>query len=85
VRRGAFAAAGRPDHTRYLATTLTGESLMKLEHLRRHDIAATAYATGAGLDEYRILASGLWPPYTDFDAVLDLCNRGLEELALVTV
>ncbi|GAA3348868.1 hypothetical protein GCM10020358_68940 [Amorphoplanes nipponensis] len=85
VRRGAFAAAGRADNTRYLATTLTGASLEQLKHLRRHDIAAATYATRAGLDEYRILASGVWPPHTDFDAVLGLCDRGLEELSLVTV
>lgn len=85
VRRGAFAAAERSDHTAYLAATLTGTSLEQLRHLRRHDIAAKTYATSAGLDEYRILASGLWPPHTDFDAVLDLCERGLEELSLVTV
>ncbi|MEU4215898.1 7-cyano-7-deazaguanine synthase [Actinoplanes sp. NPDC026623] len=85
IRRGAFAAAGRTDHTRYLATTLTGASLERLKYLRRHDIAATTYATSAGLDEHRIVASGLWPPHTDFDAVLDLCDRGLEELSLVNI
>jgi hypothetical protein len=85
VRRGAFAAAGRPDRTAYLATTLTGSSLAQLRHLRRHDVAATRHAADAGLDEFRVLASGLWPPHTDFDAVLELCNRGLEEIALVAV
>ena len=83
VRRGAFAAAPRPDRTRYLATTLTGASLDKLRHYRRHDIAATAYATSAGFDEYRVIASGLWPADTDFGSMLTLCARGLEELALV--
>ncbi|MFG1722763.1 hypothetical protein ACGFII_29460 [Micromonospora chalcea] len=85
VRRGAFAAAQRPDKSVYLVHTLTGAARDRLLRLRRHDIAAWTYATGAGFDEYRVIASGLWPPHTDFDAVLALCDRGLEELVRVTI
>ena len=85
VRRGAFAAAKRTDHTKYLVDVLSGSTRERLMHIRRHDIAAWNYATGAGFDEYRVIASGLWPPNTDFDAVLALCDRGLEELARVTI
>jgi 7-cyano-7-deazaguanine synthase in queuosine biosynthesis len=85
VRRGAIAAAQRPDNTVYLVNTLTGATRERLLRLRRHDIAAWTYATSAGFDEYRVIASGLWPPHTDFDAILALCDRGLEELARVTI
>lgn len=85
VRRGAFAAAQRADQTEYLVNVLTGPTRERLMHLRRHDIAAWTYATQAGFDEYRVIASGLWPPHTDFDAVLAICDRGLEELARVTI
>lgn len=85
VRRGAFIAGQRPDQTKYLVDTLPGTSRERLLNLRRHDIAAWTYATAAGFDECRVIASGLWPPHTDFDAVLALCDRGLEELARVSI
>ncbi|MCD0450471.1 hypothetical protein LO762_14915 [Actinocorallia sp. API 0066] len=85
VRRGAFAGAQLTDQTEYLANMLAGPKREELLHLRRHDIAAWTYATEVGFDEYRVIASGLWPPHTDFDAVLAICNRGLEELARVTI
>lgn len=85
VRRGAFVGAQRSDQTAYLVNTLPESARGRLLHLRRHDIAARAYAIAAGFDEYRVIASGLWPPHTDFDAVLTICNRGLEELARVTI
>ncbi|MFI6713591.1 hypothetical protein ACIBF7_44700 [Nonomuraea sp. NPDC050478] len=85
VRRGAFIAADRPDKTTYLIDTLTGDAKQTFVHHRRHDIAAWRYATEAGFDDIRVLASGLWPPNTDFDAVLAICHRGLEELRRVPV
>ncbi|GAA1651144.1 hypothetical protein ACFQY4_26485 [Catellatospora bangladeshensis] len=85
VRRSSFIAAQLPDETEYLVDVLTEPTRERLMHLRRHDIAAWSYATSAGFDEYRVIASGLWPPQTDFDAVLALCDRGLEELARVTI
>lgn len=84
VRRAAFIAANIPDRTDYAATGPAGPA----EHtrqVRRHDTDAWRMATTGGIAEHRILGSGLWPPGTDFDAVLDLCTRGLEELARVPV
>ncbi|WP_173157959.1 queuosine biosynthesis protein queC [Phytohabitans suffuscus] len=83
VRRGAFITGGRRDETIYLVDTLTDEAKDRFIHSRRHDINAWTYATQAGFDEHRVLASGLWPPGTDFDAVLDICQRGLKELKRV--
>jgi 7-cyano-7-deazaguanine synthase in queuosine biosynthesis len=85
VRRGAFLAANRRDETTYLVDTLTGDARNQFLHHRRHDIAAWRYATELGFDDIRILASGLWPPDTDFDATLAICHRGLEELRRVPV
>jgi 7-cyano-7-deazaguanine synthase in queuosine biosynthesis len=83
VRRSAFLAGGIQDQTRYLVDVLPPASKERFLHYRRHDIAAWRYAGHAGLDEYRILGSGMWPPNTDFDAVIEICKRGLEELRLV--
>jgi 7-cyano-7-deazaguanine synthase in queuosine biosynthesis len=85
VRRGAFLAANRRDETTYLVDTLAGGAKSQFLHYRRHDIAAWRYATELGFDDIRILASGLWPPNTDFDATLAICHRGLEELRRVPV
>jgi len=85
VRRGAFIAGNRRDETTYLVDVLTGDAKQTFMHHRRHDIAAWRYATDAGFDDLRVLASGLWPPDTDFDDVLAMCNRGLKELRRVSV
>jgi hypothetical protein len=52
--------------------------------MRRHDTDAWRAATTGGIPAHRILGSAVWPPGTDFDAVLALCDRGLKELALAT-
>jgi 7-cyano-7-deazaguanine synthase in queuosine biosynthesis len=85
VRRGAFLAANRRDDSTYLIDTLTGDAKEAFVRHRRHDIAAVGYATELGLDDIRVLASGLWPPNTDFDDVLAICRRGLKELRRVIV
>jgi hypothetical protein len=85
VRRGAFAGARLDDRTRYLVDVLPASSRDKLRRQRRHDIAAWRQATTAGIPEHRILGSAMWPRGTDFDAVLDLCARGLKELKRVRV
>lgn len=85
VRRSAFIAANRRDETTYLVDTLTGEAKQDFIHHRRHDIAAWTYVKESGFDEYRVLASGLWPPETDFDDVLTICQRGLKELKRVPI
>lgn len=82
VRRATFLAAGQPDQTPYLATSLTGTSLDELISRRRSDIEAVRYATAAGVDDDQIDA-GTWPPDHDLDAAADLVRRGLNELATV--
>ncbi|MFG3301536.1 hypothetical protein [Micromonospora chersina] len=83
VRRAAFIGGRRRDQTIYLMDVLPPESRTEFIRYRRHDIAAWQYACSAGFDEYRVLASGMWPSDTDFDAVMDICNRGLKELRRV--
>lgn len=85
VRRGAFLWAGLPDRTEYLTAKLPASSQEAFRRGRRHDIEAWKSATTGGVPEHRILGSAVWPPGTDFDAVLDLCGRGLKELARVPV
>ena len=87
VRRAAFSAAGVPDRTDYAATGSAGPAgpAQHVRKVRRHETDAWQSATTAGVPEHRILGAGLWPPGTDFDAVLDLCARGLKELARVPV
>lgn len=83
VRRAAFLGGRRRDQTVYLMDVLPPTSRTKFIRYRRHDIAAWQYTSSAGFDEYRVLASGMWPPGTNFDAVMDICNRGLKELRRV--
>ncbi|MEV0811110.1 hypothetical protein [Micromonospora sp. NPDC050200] len=83
VRRAAFIGGRRRDQTIYLMDVLPQQSLNQFIRYRRHDIAAWQYASSAGFDDYRVLASGMWPPDTDFDAVMDICNRGIKELRRV--
>ena len=84
VRRAAFIAAGVPDATPY-AGVGTSAVARHTQRVRRHDIDAWRAATdpAGGIPEYRVLGSGMWPPGTDFDAVLALCHRGLKELSRV--
>lgn len=86
VRRAAFIGAGVPDRTTY-ACDGTGSVAAYTRRVRRHDVDAWRTATDpdGGIPEHRVLASGLWPPGTDLDAVLALCQRGLKELARVPV
>jgi hypothetical protein len=83
VRRAAFLAAEILDPTEYAVDLLKGQARKDLIHARRADIASLRWATRRGVDEDCVLASAVWPPGTDFDEVLDLCRRGLEELTLV--
>lgn len=85
VRRAAFIAGGVPDLTAYAVNNLGAVGKAQVRRARRHDIAAWRSATLAGIPEHRILGSAVWPPGTDFNAVLELCNRGLQELARVPV
>jgi hypothetical protein len=86
VRRAAFIGAAVPDRTPY-ACDGTSSVAAHTRRVRRHDVDAwrTATEPDGGIPEHRVLASGLWPPGTDLDAVLALCQRGLKELARVPV
>jgi 7-cyano-7-deazaguanine synthase in queuosine biosynthesis len=85
VRRAAFIASGVPDLTPYAVDTWGEAAAAAVRHARRHDVAAWRSATENGIARHRILGSAVWPPGTDFDGVLDLCDRGLKELARVPV
>ena len=85
VRRAAFIAAGVPDLTPYAVETWAEAPLEAVRHARRHDVAAWRSATHNGIARHRVLGSAVWPPETDFDFVLDLVDRGLKELARVSV
>lgn len=85
VRRAAFIAAGLPDLIEYAVQTWAKAPAEAVRWYRRHDIAAWRSATENGIARHRVLGSAVWPPDTDFDGVLDLVDRGLEELAHVPV
>ena len=85
VRRAAFIASGLPDLTEYAVETWAKAPAQAVRRYRRHDIAAWRSATENGIARHRVLGSAVWPPGTDFDHVLDLVRRGLEELAHVPV
>ena len=82
-RRASVIAAGLEDKTPYLAHELVGVALQKLRANRSGDIAAVRTTVGRPLDESDVLALGPFPPGYDLDAVIALCDRGLEELAVV--
>ncbi|KRE42441.1 hypothetical protein [Knoellia sp. Soil729] len=85
VRRAAFIAAGLPDLTEYAVQKWARAPAEAVRRHRRHDIAAWRSATDNGIARHRVLGSAVWPPGTNFDHVLDLVDRGLEELAHVPV
>jgi hypothetical protein len=83
VRRGAFLAAGVPDETMYLHERLRGEARKKLLANRSDDVTAVRWAVEHGIDDVALLAAGPYPPGYDLDSALNLCERGLAELAAV--
>ncbi len=83
VRRAAFIAADVPDLTPYAVDTWAKAPATAVRRARRHDVAAWRSATENGIARHRVLGPAVWPPETDFDSVLDLCDRGLKELARV--
>lgn len=85
VRRAAFIAADFPDLTPYAVETWATAPAEAVRHARRHDLAAWRAATENGIARHRVLGSAVWPPGTNFDHVLDLVERGLQELARVPV
>jgi hypothetical protein len=83
VRRGAFLAAGVVDATTYAFNTVAGPARDKFERERSRDAAAVRRAILTGFDEIDLLAIGPFPDDFDLDSGLDLCRRGLAEMALV--
>ncbi|MEU0132094.1 hypothetical protein [Streptomyces sp. NPDC006289] len=83
VRRGSFTAGPHSDPTVYLVDHLAGPPREKLLRNRRKDLTDVQQAVLSGIDEIDILAVGDLPPETDFDAIVDLCQRGLQELSRV--
>ncbi|MEU7719107.1 hypothetical protein [Streptomyces tibetensis] len=83
VRRGSFTVGPRQDRTIYLVKHLAGSARESLLRRRRRDVLDVQQAVLRGIDEIDILALGDLPSETDFDAVADLCQRGLQELSRV--
>jgi hypothetical protein len=83
VRRGSFTAGPYRDPTVYLVDRLEGTSHQRLLTNRRKDVHDVQQAILNGIDDTDILAVGDLLPETDFDAVVDLCQRGLQELSRV--
>ncbi|MGV7301742.1 queuosine biosynthesis protein queC [Mycobacterium kansasii] len=84
VRRATFIKAGVQDDTAYVYECVTEEQRHKLIDARRGDIEAVKYAIANGVDPDAIDA-GTWPPGYDLDQADDLVQRGLNELAMLTL
>ena len=84
VRRATFLKAGIPDTTTYVFDAITGQQRQKHIDARRGGIEAVKYAIAAGMDADTIDA-GTWPPGYDLDRAEELVQRGLDELALLTL
>lgn len=82
VRRASFLAAGVTDRSRYVKDQLTGDPLARLRANRHDDCAAVDAAIAAGIDDVALMSLGL-PPTFDYEQGVDLCRRGLAELAFV--
>jgi hypothetical protein len=81
TRRASVLSAGIKDRTPYLATTLTGAALDQLHSRRELDVRAVMSRATSNMDEYVLLENGPYPDDYDFDAAVDLCRRGFNELA----
>lgn len=84
VRRATFLKAGIADKSVYVCDAVTGVSLDRLIDTRRGDIEAVKYAIETGVNADAIDA-GTWPPGYDLDQAESLVQRGLDELALLTL
>lgn len=80
VRRASFIGGNIKDPTRYANFELVGSKRAELEAVRAKDVIAVRNAVSNGLDEDGVLSSAVWPAGTDFDAVLNVVDRGLKEL-----
>ncbi|MDT7766913.1 MAG: hypothetical protein QOC63_6333 [Mycobacterium sp.] len=84
VRRATFLKADITDGTPYVCDNVAQEQRAKLIDKRRGDIEAVKYAIANGVDPNAIDA-GTWPPGYALDRVEDLVQRGLDELAMLTL
>lgn len=84
VRRATFLKSAITDKTTYVSESVTGQQLEDLIDARRGDIEAVKYAIAVGVDSDAIDA-GTWPPVYDLDRAEALVQRGLDELALLTL
>lgn len=83
VRRGGFIAADLTDETLYLVNYLVDEAHASLLARRGDDVGAVRLALSRGFDDEDLIALGPFPDEFDFEAALDLCHRGFEELRSV--
>jgi hypothetical protein len=83
VRRGSLIAAGVADDTPYLCETLVGDARAKLLRDRASDVDAAKRAMLIGIEDEDLLVTGPYPDDLDLDAGLEVCRRGLAEMALV--
>jgi len=80
VRRGAFVGAALSDPTEYLTDLLTGSARAKLVERRHSDIwAVQSWALRTPTIDDLVTAAP-WPAGTDYDAMLEVVNRGRGEL-----
>ncbi len=83
VRRCSLIVAGVTDRTPYLSEALSGEGHDALIRNRASDVDAVKRAILTGLEDDDLLAIGPYPDDFDLDAGLDVCRRGLAEMARV--
>ena len=83
VRRASIITDGHRDPTDYSCDHAAGDHLGRLIRDRRGDIAAVTWATEGRIVEAELTATASFPPGFDFEAAVDLCNRGIAELAQV--
>jgi hypothetical protein len=85
IRRAAIAAAGLDDQTPYVATKVKKSVLKELVERRRSDIQAVKRALAVGVSEDALISDTEFPVDFDIDQALDLWQRALKEIALVSL
>lgn len=83
VRRASIQTGIGNDPTVYLVDQLDSDHRQRLIRHRQGDITAVMYARDKPLTIADIIALGPYPPDFDYEAALELCNRGLDELQAV--
>lgn len=85
VRRAALEFDGHADPTPYSCNHAPASRLPDLIRARRADIRAVRWATEGPITASELTAWTSFPPGYDIDAAVELCNRGLREIAEVTL